>query len=401
MRTFVLDELATEGPVVRLPADVIAALVSTELVEVRTKVGGSYELLPRGNVGAVRVGDVQVEVRPKGKVGVAQVLFLLGYARDPGFRPDEIVGTRDENLLVALAESLARQARRALAGGVHRSYVSIDESARTVRGRIRIGDQISRRPGILVPLEVTYDDYSPDVAENQILRSAVRQMGRLPLLDSRIRGELAAVDAELDGVRTVEHGQPLPRWNKTRLNTRYHHALRLAEIVLRHNSVSTTAGDVEIASFVVPMWKVFEDFVGVALREALRSTTGETREQYPINLDVRPSALPPVHMDIDIVHLVRGRPVIVADAKYKAASAGGRYPNADKYQMLAYCTALGLEQGWLIYAQGRGEAGLRRVVNTDIEIVEWSIDLACSPREILGQIGDLAMVMVAKVAERF
>jgi len=356
--------------------------------------------LPRGNVGAVRVGDVQVEVRPKGKVGVAQVLFLLGYARDPGFRPDEIVGTHDKNLLEALAESLARLARRALAGGVHRAYVSIDESARTVRGRIRIGDQISRRPGTLVPLEVTYDDYSPDVAENQILRSAVRQMGRLSLLDARVRGELAVVDAALDGVRTVGRGQPLPRWTKTRLNTRYHHALRLAEIVLQHNSVSTTAGNVEIASFVVPMWKVFEDFVGVALRESLRSTSGETREQYPVNLDVRPSSLPAVHMDVDIVHLYRDRPVIVADAKYKAASAGGRYPNADKYQMLAYCTALGLRRGWLIYAQGNGAAGVRTIVNTDIEIVEWPIDLAASPSEILSQIDELAGHMVAELPER-
>ncbi|WP_291382259.1 restriction endonuclease [Demequina sp.] len=396
--SIVLDELDSHGPVVHLSQDAVASLESTELVEFRPRVGGGYEVLPRGNVGAVRLGDLQIEVRPKDKVGVAQLLFLLGYTRDPGFRLDDIGGTTDEHLLSALAESLARQARRAIARGVHHAYVSVDEAARTVRGRIRIGDQITRRPGLLVPLEVTYDDYSPDVPENQILRSAVRLMARLPQVGERVRTELSIVDAQLDGVRVIEHGRPLPQWVPTRLNLRYHNALRLSEIVLRHQSASTTAGDVEMAAFVVPMWKVFEDFVGTALRTALSSTRGETREQYPVNLDVRPSSLPAVHMDVDIVHLMRGVPVVVADAKYKAESASGKYPNADKYQMLAYCTALGLERGWLIYARGDRGPGVRRIVNTGIEIVEWPIDLSVEPRAILAQVDELASAMAGSAS---
>jgi len=40
------------------------------------------------------------------------------------------------------------------------------------------------------------------------------------------------------------------------------------------------------------------------------------------------------------------RPGAVVDAKYKAERASG-FPNADLYQMLAYCTALGLRDGHL------------------------------------------------------
>ena len=47
-------------------------------------------------------------------------------------------------------------------------------------------------------------------------------------------------------------------------------------------------------------------------------------------------------MAVDAVHTVHSRPLLVFDAKYKAASATGTYPNADHYQMLAYCTALGV-----------------------------------------------------------
>ncbi len=46
------------------------------------------------------------------------------------------------------------------------------------------------------------------------------------------------------------------------------------------------------------------------------------------------------------------KPVAVIDAKYKTTAPGKRGPNADMYQLTAYCTALGLREGHLIYAKG-------------------------------------------------
>jgi len=79
----------------------------------------------------------------------------------------------------------------------------------------------------------------------------------------------------------------------------------------------------------------------------------------------------------------------VFDAKYKVDDAAGRYPNADLYQMLAYCTVLGLPRGWLVYAGG-GRPLERLVRNTGIRIVEWPLDLGVPPWELLGQIRVLA-----------
>ncbi len=53
----------------------------------------------------------------------------------------------------------------------------------------------------------------------------------------------------------------------------------------------------------------------------------------------------------DVVHVVRRKPVAVLDAKYKLEDASSGYPNADVYQMLAYCTMLSPNRGWLVYAQ--------------------------------------------------
>ena len=61
----------------------------------------------------------------------------------------------------------------------------------------------------------------------------------------------------------------------------YQPALRLADIVLRHGAAKPGEAGLEVASFVVVMWKVFEDFVTVALTEALAYLPGRTQAQLP------------------------------------------------------------------------------------------------------------------------
>ena len=90
------------------------------------------------------------------------------------------------------------------------------------------------------------------------------------------------------------------------------------------------------------------------------------------------------------MHVVNGRPVAVFDAKYKLERTSFGYANADAYQMLAYCTALGLPRGWLVYAQGQSAAGEYRVRNTAIDIVQYPLDLNVTPQQLLTQIDTLA-----------
>ena len=385
-----LDELDRTGQEVDLSEEAAAALSATGLVEVRPALRGRWLLLPAGKVGAVRIDDLQVQVTPKERVGLTRLLFLLGYAQDPGFRPEDVVAVDQPELWPALAESLARLAERATGGGVLQGYVTVEDALRSVRGRIRIGDQIARRPGFMVPVEVTYDEFTVDIPENQILRTAVRRMLGVSGLSNSAAGRLAHIDGRLAEVSILRHGQPIPSWQPTRLNQRYHAALRLSELILKNLSAEAGEGNVQVAAFVVNMAKVFEDFVGTALREALRRYPGVTRLQYPDHLDerVRGEAAG-IPMRVDIVHSVGGRPRLVFDAKYKAAGPGDTYPNADHYQMLAYSTALRVPTAWLVYAGG-GRLKVRRIRHTGIEVVEYPLNLRAEPRRLLEQIDLLA-----------
>ncbi len=361
-----------------------AALESTGLVHVRPTGNGVWNLLPRGRVGAIRIDDVDVVVTPK--VGIARLLFLLGYAADPGFRPEDVDGVPDDDLWPAIAETLCRHAERAVMRGILQGYVTREEALPLVRGRIRIADQLARRPGMLLPIEVRYDEYDVDIAENRILRSALRRMLTVPRVAPPVRSRLAHLDGRLDGATPLIAGTPSPQWRPNRLNRQYHAALRLSEIVLRHQSFEVGQGGLSVAAFVVDMARVFEDFVATALREAWLARPGRTWPQYPASLDTDDS----IRMKVDVVHLVDGEPRIVADAKYKLESSAGGYPNADQYQVLAYCTALHVPVGWLVYAEGSRGAVMRRVRNTGISIVEYPLNLAASPLDLLEQVAALA-----------
>ncbi|MGN6440586.1 MAG: 5-methylcytosine restriction system specificity protein McrC, partial [Arthrobacter sp.] len=327
--------------------------------------------------------------RPKDRLGLSRLLFLLSFAGEQGFRPELVAASEDRDLWSALAESLAQLAEQALGRGVLQGYLTVDESLRTVKGRIRISDQISRRPGLLVPLEVSYDEFTEDIAENRILRAALERMGQVPGVRPEVLGRLRQLKGKLDGVTRLPAGAPVPPWKPTRMNLRYQAVLRLADLILRNASAEAGEGRQQTASFVVDMAQVFEDFVGTALRSVMAAYPGELRLRYNALLSEAVRDSDRLSVRPDAVHLLGGRPVVAYNAKYRAASDAGASLTADHYQMLAHCTALAVPTAWLVYA-GQGEVKLRRILNTDIDIVEFPLDLSQPPSAILASVQELA-----------
>lgn len=388
MRHLVLDELSS-GLVERLDASSASFLNSSGLAKASPMGMGLYRIEPVGKVGSVRTPTVQLDVRPKDRLGLSRLLFLLSYAGEQGFRPALVAAEEEQDLWSALAESLAQLAERAMGRGVLQGYLTVDESLRTVKGRIRISDQISRRPGMLVPLEVSYDEFTEDIAENRILRAALERMGQVPGVRPDVLSRLRQLKGKLDGVTRLPPGAPVPAWQATRMNLRYHAVLRLADLILRNASAEAGEGKQQTASFVVDMAQVFEDFVGTALRSAMAAYPGELRLRFNVLLSEAVNDADRLSVRPDAVHMLGGRPVVAYNAKYKAASDAGASLTADHYQMLAHCTALAVPTAWLVYA-GKGEVKLRRILNTDIDIVEYPLDLSEPPSAILASIQELA-----------
>lgn len=378
-------ELTEGGPpkVVPLADDVGDALAASEVVSAFRLGGGQWEVAANTKVGVAAISGVTLWIKPK--VDIRRILFLLGYAKNPGWRDDTVALAQVTDLVPALAHAFADQAERALDRGLVQGYVEVDDSLTVLRGRLRDQDQLRRRFGIAVPLLVRFDDYTADIAENQLLRAAAELLLRLPGVAPRTRARLRRIRQDLADVTIHVRGTPLPRWTPTRLNARYHVALWLAELILRGNAVDQVPGDVRLGGFLVDMARVFEDFLTAALTEALRPHGGWSRPQDRHHLDVDDL----VAIRPDLVWYKDAEPAAVIDAKYKAEKPAG-FPDADLYQMLAYCTALGLPEGHLVYARGNALEVAHEVRRVGVVIHAHTVDLDTQPAALLGQIADLA-----------
>lgn len=200
---------------VELDDEVVDVLIAERAVTAtRGAVPGQWDIAPLTRVGVLRVGDLQVTVKPK--VTISRLIFLLGFARDPSYWRDESVLLDGESDLVeALAHSFGRLARRALEQGVLKGYRTVDESSTVLRGRIREADQIRRRFGRTIPLEITYDEYTVDIAENQILLAAALRLLKVPGLSREVRAGLHRIRLQLADVTALRGGE-LPRWSTLR-----------------------------------------------------------------------------------------------------------------------------------------------------------------------------------------
>ena len=65
-------------------------------------------------------------------------------------------------------------------------------------------------------------------------------------------------------------------------------------------------------------------------------------------------------------------------------------PNADIYQLLAYLTALQLNDGLLVYATGEAIPGTVTVRFTGKRVHVRTVHVSRSPTEVLAQVRDLA-----------
>lgn len=131
------------------------------------------------------------------------------------------------------------------------------------------------------------------------------------------------------------------------------------------------------------------------MREQMKRYGGTSTLQYTTHLDEGET----IRIKPDFVWSSTATPRIVVDAKYKAEKPRG-YPNADLYQLLAYCTVLGLRAGHLIYARGNEEPTRHVVRGAGVEVVCHALDLGQPPDALLAEVRRLAAAICGTWATR-
>ena len=249
--------------------DALREAVKSLTIEPAIGVEGEYCLTPGSTVGAVEIGDLSVLIRPK--IGIPQLLSLACYAIGKvKFRKEDFDFPDEYAFPDVLALALAFHARRAFSRGLLHGYRTEEEALHTVRGRIRFDEQIRRRFGIPVPVEVRYDEFTDDIPANWLVKAAAHRLGRMGLRSSEARRGLGWVAGILDNVSLVEFPPGnVPAVTFDRLNEHYKGVVELSRLILRHSAFESGWGEVRASGFLMDMNALFQEFLTVALREML------------------------------------------------------------------------------------------------------------------------------------
>ncbi len=356
--------------------------------------GTSWEFSTGSYIGVFRCGDLNIVIRPR--IPMDRVMFMVGYSLNPGeWNASPFPLSPEDDILEAIVPAFVRLTQDAIRRGLLQGYRTCEESSATLQGRIRLSDQIKERFGLPIPVEVVYDDFTEDIEENRILKTAIGILLNTPIRSLEARKELGALRPAFTPVSTGSYQRGLvPRVNYTRLNRRYRPAVELARLIIGSSLAEFTPGDTLGASFLVDMDQVFEGFLRSALRQTLRLSESEWPGRSSGSRVLHLEEAGQVQVSPGLSWWRGRRCLFVGEARY-ARPTGGREAldgqQSDIYRMLAYCTAADLVSGLLVYAsEGAADSTVHRIRNTGKAIEVISVDLEGSPEHTLLQVQALA-----------
>jgi 5-methylcytosine-specific restriction enzyme subunit McrC len=343
-------------------------------------------------VGFLRLPDGRIlEVRPK--VGIVTVFAMLAavYDVDMGsFNEDTVAHATMDGYFEVVVAYFAELLNEVSSRGILKGYQDKVAPLQMIRGRILLEETLSHRPGISDQHTCRFRQFSADVPENRVIRTALDGIRRCRYQDvdlpGRLRHQLAVFQAAQLSPRPVDL---LREISFHRLNERYRPALRVAGLLLENLTFTGTTGDEPYLGYLVDMNWLFEKYVGTVLKRNLEGSriSVALRRHHPLDRKGRVTTEP------DHLILVEGMPVLVLDSKYKISKQ-----QEDIYQVLAYCHALSLDRAYLIHPPGEDAPAkllqIREPGAIEIGFLEFSLyggpsELDASGKDLCAQIQEL------------
>jgi 5-methylcytosine-specific restriction enzyme subunit McrC len=361
-----------------LDPEIAQKIQRTGIVELSRKVSGEFVIKADSKVGFISVQGVQVNVAPR--FPIYNIFYFLGLLEEMKLDSERVQISESNDFLTVLFQSFIHSVASSTRKGLISGYVNREDSLQVLRGRIDFSRQVKRSPGNYFPFEVTFDDFVDDVPENQILKKALRISLKYGLQNRSLRNQAQNL---LFSFKDVSEISQVPTWNKSRLNSHYWNALRLAELIISGNGFHETTGDIQINGFSIDMYKVFEDFVAKQLAERINSSDDLVATQRSLSLDIGGI----YREKPDVIWYRKGKPFQVLDTKYKQPEGETQQRDSlnDLRQVISYASLLGLKEAHIVY----GVAGNARSIETrqeGITVYTHGLDLGGTPSQIEEQL---------------
>lgn len=400
-RDIVLEQYGESPDVLPLTSEQRAAIRSSRLTTAVEVAPSRYRMRAGSRIGTALLPGLRIIVRPRFDA-IGNVFFLLGYANGlTRWESQRFPYEVEQDFFKAITWLFEAELASALRFGVLRDYEEREELVTALRGRPDPVAQLRELPGRPYPLACRFVEFLDDTEFNRMLKAAIRRVRRLPGLEPslalRLRHHLGAFSGVADSA--VDVHRPAPTFN--RLNEHWRGAAVLALLILQQKTVVDRHGRTQGITFSVDMNDLFEAFIRKVVERIARDRGFQLA---PTGHKPRFSDLAVMKPDILLRRSPSGRALAVADAKYKkVVPTGGdrvKWSHANLYQLLAYCVALELETGILIYAESEGmpsrqtTRGVPKILRTE------EVSLSGTPETIVERAERVGLLLVKQAIRR-
>lgn len=155
--------------------------------------------------------------------------------------------------------------------GLRSQYVQQEDELPFLRGRLRVEQQIHRRPGASPGFAVEYHNFHPNRPENRLIHSAVLACDRWSRNPENQRRARTLRFLFADIPESMNYTLDMQRWSGDRSLIDYRGLKSWCELILTESSPLFMAGKFSGLSFLFPMEQLFERYVEAVLRRKLSS----------------------------------------------------------------------------------------------------------------------------------
>jgi len=200
-------------------------------------------------------------------IPINNIYYLLCYAwkRLEEGRIVDVSGVSESELVNLFARILIGGTRHLLRRGLDRNYISKHETLSCLRGRVDFEESNKRMLLQQASAACVFDELSHDILHNQILRSTIRRLIGIAVLDNELRAELAGIDRHLVGISIIRlDRRAFSRLQLHRNNAFYGFMMDICEFIHRNILVDEASGAYRFKDFLrdeAQMAALFEAFV--------------------------------------------------------------------------------------------------------------------------------------------
>ncbi len=282
------------------------------------------------------------------EIPITNIYYLLCYAWNHVEESDVVRIEELENLKAVhdlFGKVLAEGTFRLIRGGIDRDYREVNEDLAGVRGKIELSETVKRALRARGQVACVFEEMSPDVLHNQILRSTHKSLLKIPDLSPDVRASVRDAYAKLGGITVI----PIRRetFQRVRLdrNRRYYRfLLSLCHLIHEQLLVDEKSGKARFTAFSeARMEKLYEDFIiGFYRREQRRYRVNHPSRGISWadegTADDQRRYIP--KMEADVILEEPNRRILI-DAKYYKEALKSHYghkklSSGNLYQLLAY-----------------------------------------------------------------